>query len=174
MQQQQQQQDAAAVGSNGTGGLQLYDQEAQPRWEPWGLQQAAAAAAAATAAAGGTSGSSGLDAAELQAWRQGALGLWRKPHLSVKVQLLPLEQQQDPAWLEQLAAAAARGVVNDLAALLEGRDSVGRGDAAQEEEQQQQRSSSFGDSPNLLLLGRILEEEGKEEAEVVGDDDEEG
>jgi hypothetical protein len=92
----------------------------QERWEPWDLPQQPAAETAAidsaepsTAAAAAAATSDAqqqqhqqlaeggeLSEAALQSWRQGVLGMWKQPFWTVQLQLLPLEQQQDPASLQ--------------------------------------------------------------------------
>jgi hypothetical protein len=122
------------------------------RWKPWQLEQDAAAAAAAetaaadvdqdAAGAAAAASAGGLDSQELQAWRQGVLGLWKQPYLSVKLELLPLEQQQDPAALSRLPKAKKGPSAAD------GGSDSGQGIVVVRD--------SFGQAPSLLLLGRIV------------------
>jgi hypothetical protein len=136
------------------------------RWKPWQLEQAAATAAAsaetaasgkdqaAAAAATATatarvavsveSSAGGLDSRDLEAWRQGVLGLWNEPYVRVKLELLPLEQQQDPAALNRLSKDLETA---DLDSDSGPKRPVGR----------KVVSDSFGEAPSLLLLGRIID-----------------
>lgn len=150
-----------ALSGEGDVGGQFGELLTRRRWKPWQLEQAAAAAAkaaeaatpgvdqAAAAAAGvavpDASSAGGLDSQELQVWRQGVLGLWKQPYLRVKLELLPLEQQQDPAALSSLSKA------KDLESVDGGRDS-GLGMP----QQQKVVGDSFCQAPSLLLLGRIV------------------
>jgi len=160
LQVQQQVMQAAAAAAAGAGAdvedvaatKKLYQEEEQPRWEPWELLQSSGAADTSAASAETSTSSSALqsgiaasskqaasgsvlDAAALQSWRQGVLGLWRQPYLKVQLQLLPLEEQQEPEALE----IAARFAQEDL-------------DMGPNEE-----CDNFGDELNLLLLARVAE-----------------
>lgn len=150
---------AAGAGVDVAAAKKLYQEEEQPRWEPWELMQSSGAAdtSAASAerstsssalqagpahAAGGVAASSKqvasgpvLDAAAWQSWRQGVLGLWKQPYLKVQLQLLPLEEQQEPEALE----IAARFAQEDL--------DMGPTEGCE----------NFGDELNLLLLARVVE-----------------
>jgi hypothetical protein len=113
----------------------------------------------------------------MQAWRQGVLGLWRQPHLQVKVQLLPVEQQQDRDALLAMGTALERRLGGDRAVRAEGSDlgmsaSLFRSDGVERELEallarwelprgEIKPHSSFGDALNLLLLGRIVDESPK-------------
>lgn len=150
---QQQQQQGKIAGDGGSAGLSLYQEQQQPRWEPWELQQSAAAAAGTIA--------NSVTQQGLQAWRQGVLGLWRQPYLKVKLQLLPLEQQQDVAALEAMQAEVADWV-HDNEQFIERFDTenydFGRASEEDFEDRGPPQHSSFGDTLNMLLLGRIVED----------------
>jgi hypothetical protein len=152
----QQQQGGAVSDGDSFSRMNMYQEETQARWEPWDLHKAAAAAASDAAG-------------DMQAWRQGVLGLWRQPHLQVKLQLLPLEQQQDQDALLVMGAVLERwrgvdtgaDLLTMLLALQPDRLNrrvqeswagleAGRGKL--------KPHSSFGDARNLLLLGRIVDE----------------
>lgn len=137
-------------------GLRLFNASTSPRWEPWELvkqqqeereEGLTAAAASDTGSPAGNGGVSG--ASELQAWRQGVLGLWRQTHLKVVIELLPLEQQQDAGALSRAVEAAP--AQETLQQQLQGDADGGRG------RDKLAVGNSFGDAPNLALLARILE-----------------
>lgn len=134
------------------GELPVNGQQQHQRWAPWDLPQPPATdgTAAAPAAADGqqqqqpSAAGAELSAATLQSWRQGVLSMWQVPFLHLNLQLLPLQQQQDPVSLQ---AHADR---REQEAQSEGGRLSGRPGFAAED-----RQGGFGDAANLLLLARV-------------------
>jgi hypothetical protein len=128
------------------------------------------------------------------------LGVWQQPFWEVKLQLLPLEQQQDPTSLQASLArlkqqhkatwgddswvgtdSAAAGSVGERAEAgssekksgeVAGGDSAREGMQGAEEEGARGavKRSTFGDAANLLLFARLVPYEGGESSS--SDDDE--